>query len=249
MLQRRPGAILQLLLAGGSYKDRKFKTGELDMIGAMPAVAVRHERRRQEKRTKRPSLLYLQSPPSRSPTPSPLQSPPSVTCSQPPPEVYVCGKVSLLHIVVVKLLLGAVLLIVGLVQLNPKADATQHRFLLLGSGAFLTLFGIILGMVRCCVLPWAIRKRHHRHHKEGELENGKPRSSLDTVALNQQDGHNKSSSTVSTTACTAKSNTTPRSSVTSTLPQRPSNATVLSPTEHEALINNANNTEIHAVET
>ncbi|KAG8252791.1 hypothetical protein J6590_048290 [Homalodisca vitripennis] len=62
------------------------------MIGAMPAVAVRHERRRQEKRNKRPSLLYLQSPPSRSPTPSPLQSPPSVPCSQPPPEVYVCGK-------------------------------------------------------------------------------------------------------------------------------------------------------------
>lgn len=63
------------------------------MIGAMPAVAVRHERRRQEKRMKRPSLLYLQSPPSHSQSPSPLQSPPSATCSQPQPEVYVCGKV------------------------------------------------------------------------------------------------------------------------------------------------------------
>ncbi|XP_054281574.1 uncharacterized protein LOC128999208 [Macrosteles quadrilineatus] len=154
------------------------------MIGAMPAVAVRHERRRQEKRTKRPSLLYLQSPPSRSPTPSPLQSPPSVPCSEPPPEIYVCGKVSVLHIVVVSLLLAAVLLIVGLVQLKPGADASQHRFLLLGSGAFLLLFGIVLAMVRCCVLPWAIKRRHRRRIRKGVsgLEAGKqPRASLDVV--------------------------------------------------------------------
>ena len=71
------------------------------MIGAMPAVAVRHERRKQEKRTKRPSQLYLggyglkhPSPPSRgsSPTPSPLQSPPNQN-DDPPQEFYVCGKV------------------------------------------------------------------------------------------------------------------------------------------------------------
>jgi hypothetical protein len=71
------------------------------MIGAMPAVAVRHERRKQEKRSKRPSQLYLggyglkhPSPPSRgpSPSPSPLQSPPTQNddTSQ---EFYVCGKV------------------------------------------------------------------------------------------------------------------------------------------------------------
>ncbi|BET02181.1 Hypothetical protein NTJ_15000 [Nesidiocoris tenuis] len=126
------------------------------MIGAMPAVAVRHERRRQEKRNKRPSLLYLQSPHSRSATPSPLQSPPA--SHQFPPEIYVCGKVSVLHIVVVSLLLGAVLLIVGLVQLKPGADASQHRYVLLGSGAFLLVVGVALAVVRCCLLPWKSRQ-------------------------------------------------------------------------------------------
>ncbi|XP_039299838.1 uncharacterized protein LOC111050180 [Nilaparvata lugens] len=237
MLQRRPGVILQLLLAGGSYKDRKFKSGELSMIGAMPAVAVRHERRRQEKRTKRPSLLYLQSPPSRSPTPSPLQSPPALSghCAGgqgPPPEVYVCGKVSVLHIVVVSLLLGAVLLIVGLVQLKPRADASQHRFVLLGSGAFLMLFGIVLAIVRCCVLPWAIRKRHQRHHAAAataaaskdtaDVINGK----LATAHARQ---HHESG---------VAGSGTPRASLTSQQ-QRPSNATVLSPTEQETLISKA----------
>lgn len=115
----------------------------------------------------------------------------------------------------------------------------------MGSGAFLTLFGIILGIVRCCVLPYAVRRhrQHHHHHQKDELENGKPRSSLDAITLNehQQEMHNKSSTTVSTTG-TAKSFATPRSSVTSsTIPPRHSNATVLSPTEHEALINNASN--------
>ncbi|KAF6199251.1 hypothetical protein GE061_007276 [Apolygus lucorum] len=134
------------------------------MIGAMPAVAVRHERRRQEKRNKRPSLLYLQSPHSRSATPSPLQSPPA--SHQFPPEIYVCGKVSVLHIVVVSLLLGAVLLIVGLVQLKPGADASQHRYMLLGSGAFLVVVGIALAVVRCCLLPWKGRPEPGVHIPE-----------------------------------------------------------------------------------
>lgn len=65
---------------------------EINMIGAMPAVAVRHERRRQEKRHKRPSLLYLQSNRSRSSSPSPVQSPPT-PYSSPQPEIYILGKV------------------------------------------------------------------------------------------------------------------------------------------------------------
>ncbi|XP_066908652.1 uncharacterized protein [Halyomorpha halys] len=138
---------------------------EAAMIGAMPAVAVRHERRRQEKRTKRPSLLYLQSPHSRSATPSPLQSPPA--SHQFPPEIYVCGKVSVLHIVVVSLLLGAVLLIVGLVQLKPGADASQHRYVLLGSGTFLLVVGVVLAIVRCCLLPW--KQRHDLSLEEGHI--------------------------------------------------------------------------------
>lgn len=63
------------------------------MIGAMPAVAVRHERRRQEKRSKRPSLLYLQSTQSRSSSPSPVQSSPGLY-STPQLEIYILGKVS-----------------------------------------------------------------------------------------------------------------------------------------------------------
>lgn len=80
------------------------------MIGAMPAVAVRHERRRQEKKVvyvnnpnigdregtsnttgnRRPSLLTLQSPHSQ--TGTPITSPPYVQNSL--PDIYVCSKVS-----------------------------------------------------------------------------------------------------------------------------------------------------------
>ena len=75
------------------------------MMGAMPAVAVRLERRKAEKRLKRPSQLYLggyphlrqqTTSPSRatSPTPSPLLSPPRTDEEHYLPEIYVCGKVS-----------------------------------------------------------------------------------------------------------------------------------------------------------
>ena len=64
------------------------------MIGAMPAVAVRHERRRAEKRSKRPSLLYLQSTQSRSTSPSPVQSSPGLY-STPQLEIYILGRVSI----------------------------------------------------------------------------------------------------------------------------------------------------------
>lgn len=80
------------------------------MIGAMPAVAVRHERRRQEKKgvsgnnlnigdregtsnttgNRRPSLLTLQSPHSQ--TGTPITSPPYMQNSL--PDIYVCSKVS-----------------------------------------------------------------------------------------------------------------------------------------------------------
>ncbi|XP_011310757.1 uncharacterized protein [Fopius arisanus] len=124
------------------------------MIGAMPAVAVRHERRRQEKRLKRPSQLYLggqwMPPPSGSPpTPSPHGHNSHL---DPLPELYLCGKISGLHAVVVCLLMGAVILVVGLVQLAPGATTTDHRLALLIAGATLLLFGIILAGVRCYVL-------------------------------------------------------------------------------------------------
>ncbi|XP_026288768.1 uncharacterized protein LOC113213807 isoform X2 [Frankliniella occidentalis] len=135
------------------------------MIGAMPAVAVRHERRKQERRHKRPSQLGIQSPPADSldnvglglgvASPEPLQSPLQQDGRQ---EYYICGKVSVLHLVVVSLLLGAILVIVGLVQLTPNADASQHRYLLLGGGGAMLIFGILLAVLRCCVLPWRQRR-------------------------------------------------------------------------------------------
>lgn len=64
------------------------------MIGAMPAVAVRHERRKgQEKRSKRPSQLYIGGywlPPN-SPSPTPSNGP--YDDSDRLPEFYICGKV------------------------------------------------------------------------------------------------------------------------------------------------------------
>ncbi|XP_078042239.1 uncharacterized protein LOC144472775 [Augochlora pura] len=124
------------------------------MIGAMPAVAVRHERKRQEKRLKRPSQLYLGAqwmPPLQGspPTPSPHGHNSHL---DPLPELYLCGKISGLHAVVVCLLLGAVVLVVGLVQLVPGATTTDHRLALLVAGTLLLLLGIILAGVRCYVL-------------------------------------------------------------------------------------------------
>jgi len=67
-----------------------------------------------------------------------------------------------LHLVVVSLLLGAILLIVGLVQLTPNADANQHRYYLMAIGGFLMVLGFVLTALRCCVLPWHMR-RCQRH--------------------------------------------------------------------------------------
>ncbi|KAJ2939795.1 hypothetical protein O0L34_g17986 [Tuta absoluta] len=143
------------------------------MIGAMPAVAVRHERRRNEKRGtgRRPSQLPLQigRPDTGEPTPSPdhhrLRN-----------ELYVCGKVAALHAVVGSLLLGIVVLVVGLVQLSPGAEAAQHRYYLMGAGAALVGAGVIGAVLRCICLHWYNRKfreeaeeHEHQHtsHKNG----------------------------------------------------------------------------------
>ncbi|XP_052740408.1 uncharacterized protein LOC112046319 [Bicyclus anynana] len=101
------------------------------MIGAMPAVAVRHERRRAEKRGRRPSQLPLQLGRLDDATPSPdhrLRD-----------ELYVCGKVAGLYAIVGCLLLGIVVLVVGLVQLSPGAEAAQHRYYLMGAGNIVVL--------------------------------------------------------------------------------------------------------------
>lgn len=73
----------------------------------MPAVAVRHERRRAEKRTKRPNQLYLggawlpgaphhNTAGTPSPSPSGQYGPSPAGCDGDGlPEYYLCGKVSL----------------------------------------------------------------------------------------------------------------------------------------------------------
>lgn len=61
-------------------------------------------------------------------------------------------QVSALQIVVGSLLLGAVVLVVGLVQLTPGAADADHRWILLGVGLILVVIGLIMTAIRCCCL-------------------------------------------------------------------------------------------------
>ncbi|XP_039754137.1 uncharacterized protein LOC120629298 isoform X3 [Pararge aegeria] len=109
-------------------------------------LAVRHERRRNEKRGRRPSQLPLQLARLDDATPSPdhrLRD-----------ELYVCGKVAGLYAIVGSLLLGIVVLVVGLVQLSPGAEAAQHRYYLMGAGAALVGAGVLGAVMRCLCLHW-----------------------------------------------------------------------------------------------
>lgn len=53
-----------------------------------------------------------------------------------------------LHAVVGSLLLGVVVLVVGLVQLSPGAEAAQHRFYLMGAGGALFGAGVVGAILR-----------------------------------------------------------------------------------------------------
>lgn len=160
------------------------------MIGAMPAVAVRHERRKgQEKRSKRPSQLYIGGhwlpPNSPSPTPSPSGVPyddGGGGDGDRLPELYICGKVSIdtflnnikmlfilnykvsaLQLIVGSILLGAIVLIVGLVQLVPNAADADHRYIFIGAGTILLVIGLVLTAVRCFCM-------HCARHRGGMSE-------------------------------------------------------------------------------
>lgn len=118
------------------------------------SVAVRHERRRNEKRVvgamgRRPSQLPLQM--GRA---TDLDATPSPVHHRLRNELYVCGKVAALHAVVGSLLLGIVVLVVGLVQLSPGAEAAQHRYYLMGAGAALVGAGVLGAVLRCICLHW-----------------------------------------------------------------------------------------------
>ncbi|CAK1547393.1 unnamed protein product [Leptosia nina] len=148
--------MLQSLLQPSSQRT---KCTAKKMIGAMPAVAVRHERRRAEKRGggRRPSQL-------------PLQLGRGVEEASPSPDgrfthkLYFCRKTAFLHAVVGSLLLGIVVLVVGLVQLSPGAEAAQHRYYLMGSGAALVGAGILGAVLRCVCIHCYNRKYRSNYH-------------------------------------------------------------------------------------
>ncbi|XP_038212287.1 uncharacterized protein LOC119832656 isoform X1 [Zerene cesonia] len=149
--------MLQSLLQPSSQRT---KCTAKKMIGAMPAVAVRHERRRAEKRGgggRRPSQL-------------PLQLGRGLEEATPSPdhrfrhELYFCRKTAFLHAVVGSLLLGIVVLVVGLVQLSPGAEAAQHRYYLMGAGAALIGAGILGAVLRCVCIHWYNRKYRSDYH-------------------------------------------------------------------------------------
>ncbi|XP_076384267.1 uncharacterized protein LOC143262240 [Megalopta genalis] len=78
-----------------------------------------------------------------------------------PPEYYFCGKVNALHVVVGSLLLGAVVLVVGLVQLAPGAEAAQNSTSLIVAGCILLSVGVFLATVRALCI-----KRQKSGHKD-----------------------------------------------------------------------------------
>ncbi|VVC86605.1 unnamed protein product [Leptidea sinapis] len=123
------------------------------MIGAMPAVAVRHERRRVEKRSggRRPSQL-------------PLQLGRGVEEASPSPDRR-CT--TFLHAVVGSLVLGIVVLVVGLVQLSPGAEAAQYRFYLMGAGAALIGSGILGTILRCYCIHIFDREYNREYREPG----------------------------------------------------------------------------------
>ncbi|XP_037074811.1 uncharacterized protein LOC119096054 [Pollicipes pollicipes] len=69
-----------------------------------------------------------------------------------------CGRLSLLHVIVVLVLLGTTLLVVGLVQLAPDAAVGSHKLTLIYTGAGLLLLGF-----SCLVCMCLFQKRlQHR---------------------------------------------------------------------------------------
>ncbi|CAH2036826.1 unnamed protein product, partial [Iphiclides podalirius] len=146
------------------------------MIGAMPAVAVRHERRRAEKRGaagRRASAL-----PARDDDPEPAHRLRS--------ELYVCGKLAALHAVVGSLLLGIVVLVVGLVQLSPGAEAAQHRYYLMGAGASLVGAGLLGAGLRCICLHWYKLKFRE---DDTDSEQGTHKNGVSVVESGHGHGH------------------------------------------------------------
>ncbi|XP_053970287.1 uncharacterized protein LOC128895103 [Hylaeus anthracinus] len=83
-----------------------------------------------------------------------------------PPEYYICGKVNSLHVMVGSLLLGAVVLVVGLVQLAPGAEAAQNSTSLIVAGCSLLGIGMFLAMVRAlCIKKQKAAQKDGTHQR------------------------------------------------------------------------------------
>lgn len=61
-------------------------------------------------------------------------------------------QVAFLHGIVGSLLLGIVILVVGLVQLSPGAEAAQHRYYLMGAGGLLVTLGVLGAVLRSDIM-------------------------------------------------------------------------------------------------
>ncbi|XP_014362213.2 uncharacterized protein LOC106713843 isoform X2 [Papilio machaon] len=169
------------------------------MIGAMPAVAVRHERRRAEKRAgRRASTL-----PGRDDDAE--VGGPCVRA-----ELYKILKLTALYGVVCCSLLGIVFLVVGLVQLSPRAEAAQHRYSLMGTGGTMLALAVSLSLLRCAGIHWYKRQfeeeddvseqgahqngvadRHgHVDHKTGQVNHKTGHNDNKTGHNDHKTGHN-----------------------------------------------------------
>ncbi|XP_014598230.1 PREDICTED: uncharacterized protein LOC106783835 [Polistes canadensis] len=83
-----------------------------------------------------------------------------------PPEYYFCGKVNSLHVVVGSLLFGSVVLVVGLVQLAPGAEAAQNSAVLIAAGCGLLLVGVLLAPLRAlCIRRQKAAQKDGTHQR------------------------------------------------------------------------------------
>ncbi|XP_034939894.1 uncharacterized protein [Chelonus insularis] len=93
-------------------------------------------------------------------------------------EYFFCGKINALHVVVGSILFGAVLLIVGLVQLAPGAEAAQNSTALIGAGCTLLSLGALLAQLRALWL---------RRQKAAQKDGAHQRSVMSIDMLLAQD--------------------------------------------------------------
>ena len=169
------------------------------MIGAMPAVAVRHERRKNKKADKsnRPNRLLLKphvnkgqnetlSPygsnapsanPSRqgSPTQHDLPGEGMETGAIHYGDECFYGKVSLLHFIIFFFLGGLTVLIVGAVQFKKEAGLSNLRYHFLVAGGILVAIGCLLLVIKCacfCIpIPDEYEDENEDFLNQGEKKN------------------------------------------------------------------------------